>query len=60
MQKSVVKIMMMGCTLALTGLMWQATAGDVPAQLPRLDGKPGDTTKKVKVFIEEQKLPAVE
>ena len=51
MQKSVVKIMMMGCALALTGLMLQATAGDVPAQLPRPDGKPGDITKKVKVYI---------
>jgi len=38
--------------VALAGLVLQATAAnDIPANLPRPDGKPGDATKPVKVYI---------
>ena len=38
--------------LAMAGLVLQATAAnDIPAKLPRPDGKPGDVTKPVKVYI---------
>ena len=37
--------------LALAGLVLQASASDIPAQLPRPDGKPGDATKPVQVYI---------
>lgn len=37
--------------LSLTLLAHSAAAGDVPAQLPDPDGKPGDPTKPVKVYI---------
>ena len=37
--------------IAITGLILQATANDVPLNLPRPDGKPGDVKKKVKVYL---------
>ena len=37
--------------LLLAGIGVNATAKDIPAQLPRPDGKPGDATKPVKVYI---------
>ncbi|MDP6544340.1 MAG: sialate O-acetylesterase [Phycisphaerae bacterium] len=37
--------------LLLAGIVGNATAKDVPAQLPAPDGKPGDATKPVKVYI---------
>ena len=37
--------------LALTGLVLNATAKDIPTQLPDPDGKAGDATKPVKVYI---------
>ena len=37
--------------VALTGLVLHAAANDVPLNLPRPDGKPGDVKKKVKVYI---------
>jgi len=37
--------------LVLAGLVIQATAAsDIPENLPRPDGKPGDNTKPVKIF----------
>ncbi len=42
------------CTLtvmAWSGLVLHAAAADIPAQLLRPDGKPGDATKPVKVYI---------
>jgi len=36
---------------AMTGLVLDAAAKDIPAQLPDPDGKPGDATKPVKVYI---------
>ena len=36
---------------AMMGLVLKAAAGDVPAQLPRPDGQPGDAKKPVKVYI---------
>ena len=35
--------------VALTGLIQHAAANDVPLNLPRPDGKPGDVTKKVTI-----------
>ena len=40
---------LIAAAVAVTGFSLQAIAGDVPAQLPRPDGKPGDTKKPVKV-----------
>ena len=37
--------------VALTGLILHAAANDVPLNLPRPDGKPGDVKKKVKVYL---------
>ena len=38
--------------VALAGLVLQATAAnDIPVNLPKPDGKPGDVTKPVKVYI---------
>lgn len=37
--------------LALAGAALSASAKDIPAQLPSHDGKPGDATKPVKVYI---------
>jgi hypothetical protein len=37
--------------LVLTGFVLSAAAKDIPAQLPDPDGKPGDATKPVKVYI---------
>ena len=37
--------------IVLAGFALTAAAGDVPAQLPAPDGKPGDATKPVKVYI---------
>jgi len=37
--------------MALTGFAFNAVAKDIPAQLPAPDGKPGDATKPVKVYI---------
>ncbi len=37
--------------LVLTSLVLNASAKDIPAQLPDPDGKPGDATKPVKVYI---------
>jgi alpha-galactosidase len=37
--------------LVLTGFALNAAAKDIPAQLPGPDGKPGDPTKPVKVYI---------
>ncbi|MCK4276007.1 MAG: hypothetical protein KAX78_05805, partial [Phycisphaerae bacterium] len=37
--------------LAMTTLVLQSAAKDIPAQLPDPDGKPGDATKPVKVYI---------
>ncbi len=37
--------------LALTGTVIHAAAKEIPLQLPRPDGKPGDTTRQVKVYI---------
>lgn len=37
--------------MILTGFACSGMAGDVPAQLPDPDGKPGDATKPVKVYI---------
>jgi len=37
--------------LALTGIAIHAAAKEIPLQLPRPDGKPGDATKPVKVYI---------
>jgi len=37
--------------LAMTSFALTAAAKDVPAQLPAPDGKPGDATKPVKVYI---------
>ena len=37
--------------LVLTGFALNAVAKDIPAQLPDPDGKPGDATKPVKVYI---------
>jgi len=37
--------------LVLTGFALNAAAKDIPAQLPDPDGKPGDPTKPVKVYI---------
>lgn len=34
----------------MTGLVLHAPAKDIPAQLPKPDGKPGDATKPVKVY----------
>ena len=42
---------LIAAAVAVTGFSLQAIAGDVPAQLPRPDGKPGDTKKPVKVYI---------
>jgi hypothetical protein len=35
----------------MTGWILQATASDVPLNLPKPDGQPGDTKKPVKVYI---------
>ena len=45
MKKSILTAM----TLALSGVALQAAS--IPLQLPRPDGKPGDTKKPVKVYI---------
>ncbi len=37
--------------LALTGVAIHAAGKEIPLQLPRPDGKPGDATKPVKVYI---------
>jgi Carbohydrate esterase, sialic acid-specific acetylesterase len=37
--------------LALAGAALSASAKDIPSQLPSHDGKPGDATKPVKVYI---------
>jgi hypothetical protein len=37
--------------MALTGLSPRAPAKEIPAQLPHPDGKPGDVTKPVKVYL---------
>jgi len=37
--------------LALTAIAVHAAAKEIPLQLPRPDGKPGDATKPVKVYI---------
>jgi len=37
--------------MVLTGFALNAVAKDIPAQLPDPDGKPGDATKPVKVYI---------
>jgi hypothetical protein len=37
--------------VALTGLIQHAAASDVPLNLSRPDGKPGDVKKKVKVYL---------
>ena len=37
--------------LALTAIAVHAAAKEIPIQLPRPDGKPGDATKPVKVYI---------
>ena len=37
--------------ILLTGLTLQAAMTNIPAELPRPDGKPGDATKPVKVYI---------
>ena len=37
--------------LALTSLVLNAAAKDIPAVLPNPDGKPGDATKPVKVYL---------
>ncbi|MDP7290268.1 MAG: hypothetical protein QGH94_19960, partial [Phycisphaerae bacterium] len=37
--------------LLMAGFVGNATAKDVPAQLPKPDGKPGDAAKPVKVYI---------
>jgi len=37
--------------VALTGYVFHAMAGEIPLALPRPDGKPGDATKPVKVYI---------
>ena len=37
--------------LLLTGIVLNAAAKNIPAQLPAPDGKPGDATKPVKVYI---------
>ena len=37
--------------VAMIGLTLQATAKDIPLNLPRPDGKPGDAKKPVKVYI---------
>jgi hypothetical protein len=37
--------------LVLTSLVLNAAAKDIPAQLPDPDGKPGDATRPVKVYI---------
>ena len=36
---------------AWVGLVLHAAASDIPAELPKSDGKPGDATKPVKVYI---------
>lgn len=38
-------------TLTLAGLVLHAPANEIPLQLPKPDGKPGDTKKPVKVYI---------
>lgn len=37
--------------LVLAGVVFAAVAKDVPAELPDPDGKPGDSTKPIKVYI---------
>jgi alpha-galactosidase len=46
-----IKIVLALSALALTGFALTAAAKDIPAQLPHPDGKPGDATKPVKVYI---------
>ena len=43
--------------VALTGLIQHSAANDVPLDLPRPDGKPGDVKKKVKVTIAVSNFP---
>jgi hypothetical protein len=43
--------------VALTGLIQDAAANDVPLNLPRPDGKPGDVKKKVMVIIAVSNFP---
>ncbi len=45
------KTLFSSLVLAMTLLVLQTTAADIPAQLPDPDGKPGDATKPVKVYI---------
>ena len=37
--------------MALSGMVLHAAAKDIPVELPKPDGKPGDATKPVKVYI---------
>ena len=45
------RAMVIMAAVALTGLVLHAAANDVPLNLPRPDGKPGDVKKKVKVYL---------
>jgi hypothetical protein len=46
-----IKIVLVFATVALMSLSLYAGSGKVPARLPDPDGKPGDATKPVKVYI---------
>lgn len=41
----------LGTALVLAGLILQTGAAEIPLELPKPDGKPGDATKPVKVYI---------
>jgi len=46
-----IKTVLAFSTLVLTGFVLNASAKDIPAELPDPDGKRGDATKPVKVYI---------
>lgn len=46
-----IKTVLVLSALLMAGFVGNATAKDVPAQLPKPDGKPGDAAKPVKVYI---------
>jgi len=45
------RAMVLMAAVTLTGLILQAAANDVPLNLPRPDGKPGDVKMKGKVYL---------
>jgi hypothetical protein len=51
MNKRITALLALAAIVLTTGLALDAAAKDVPAQLPDPDGKAGDATKPVKVYI---------